>query len=718
MAAIAVRLPHLAFGPYLFDPNSRVLSRAGVELPVPPRVIGVLEALLRRAGDVVPRQELIDNVWRDAFVTDTSLAEAVSALRQALGDDPQAPTYVQTLHRRGYRFVAPVVEAAGDGRAAVAAPAATTAPPIASPSIVRVLLPWSAAAIATALAIIATWHAGTNDRSAPPPAIARFSIALPAGTTLDARASALALSADAATLAWSGCDATGCRLYVRRIESLEPAVVPGTESATAPFFSPDGRWLGFFADGKLKKVPIGGGAATSLADAVDPLGAVWTDRREIIYAGSAIGGLMKVSENGGDPSVFSEPRADDGDFAHIWPALTPSRDLVVFTILSAPGASHGRLAARRLDASSSEPSAIVTTGVETTTGGTPGVMVFSRGDELQAAWFDRPRLSIANAAPFVVQRIARTASGAHATVSTSGALLTASPVDAPHHQLRWLRDGGQQDAPVLNRSFRPLTLSPDGSRVAGVEAADGIRSDIWVADLVRGTTTRVTHDGDNTAPVWSGSAIYYASRTRGAFEIRRKDADATGAPVRVYGSSRHAIPVAAVRNGSTVAFFQRDSGTRSDLWLLDVASGRARSVVATPFDETRASFSPDGGLLAYQGSDAGRWEVYVVRLADGKRSVVSRGGGTQPLWSADGNWLYYVGDRRLTRAAVSGAGELRIGAPQEVAAIDVAELIGIDRSQRILIRRPPPQPTNIVLALEWTRELRQRLGPPPAFVPR
>ena len=106
--------PPIAFGPFVFDPDSRLLKRDGSELPLPPRVTGVLEVLLRRPGDVVLRQELMDSVWKDAFVTDTSLAEAVSVLRQTLGDDPQAPAYIQTLHRRGYRWVAPVVERPGD----------------------------------------------------------------------------------------------------------------------------------------------------------------------------------------------------------------------------------------------------------------------------------------------------------------------------------------------------------------------------------------------------------------------------------------------------------------------------------------------------------------------------------------------------------------------------------------------------------------------------
>src|SRR5919109_152394 len=110
------RRPLLAFGPFTFDPNSQLLRRGSEELVLPPRVLAVLQLLLQRAGDVVSRQELIDSVWKEAFVTDTSLAEAISVLRQALGDDSQAPTYIQTVHRRGYRFVAPVETRSPDGQ--------------------------------------------------------------------------------------------------------------------------------------------------------------------------------------------------------------------------------------------------------------------------------------------------------------------------------------------------------------------------------------------------------------------------------------------------------------------------------------------------------------------------------------------------------------------------------------------------------------------------
>src|SRR5262245_19158132 len=153
-----IRRPVMAFGPFTFDPNSQVLRRGSDALMLPPRVLGVLECLLSRPGDLVPRQEIIDRVWRDAFVTDTSLAEAVSFLRQALGDDPQAPTYIQTVHRRGYRFVAPVhaVEAGPGGRSEAALIDAGVGERV-SPSIIGSLIPWSAAVLCAALAIAAVW---------------------------------------------------------------------------------------------------------------------------------------------------------------------------------------------------------------------------------------------------------------------------------------------------------------------------------------------------------------------------------------------------------------------------------------------------------------------------------------------------------------------------------------------------------------------------------
>src|SRR6476620_5467740 len=151
------RRPTLAFGPFTFDPDNHLLRRGADQIAAPPRVLGVLDLLLERAGDLVPRQELIDRVWKEAFVTDTSLAEAVSGLRQLLGDDAQAPTYIQTVHRRGYRFVAPV-EVAGPKPAHAPAPSPAIPPALSVAEIVRPsiggqLVPWSLAALLGILAV-------------------------------------------------------------------------------------------------------------------------------------------------------------------------------------------------------------------------------------------------------------------------------------------------------------------------------------------------------------------------------------------------------------------------------------------------------------------------------------------------------------------------------------------------------------------------------------
>src|SRR6187551_3015756 len=143
-------LATVGFGPFTFDRGNGLLRDRVRELPLPPRVLGVLDLLVSRAGAIVPKQEIIDTVWKDAFVSDTSLAEAISVLRQALGDDPQAPQYIQTVHRRGYRFVAPVSPLSGASEAIEPTKSAASIDPPAI-SIGRQLVPWTVASFSLVL---------------------------------------------------------------------------------------------------------------------------------------------------------------------------------------------------------------------------------------------------------------------------------------------------------------------------------------------------------------------------------------------------------------------------------------------------------------------------------------------------------------------------------------------------------------------------------------
>ena len=585
------RLPCLTFGPFAFDAHTRLLSRDGREVALPPRVLGVLELLLHRAGDVVSRQELIDTVWKDAFVTDTSLAEAVSVLRQALGDEPQSPTYIQTLHRRGYRFVAPVsADRPTIGQAGAArAEAPATEPPL-SPSIGGQLVPWSAALICALLALAAVWEL-TRDRQAASPPAARFTVPPAPGTVFDSSAPALAISTDGTQLAWSGCDASGCRIYVRPLDRLEATVLPGTDGGQAPFFSPDGRWIAFFADGRLKKIALAGGAPVTLADAPSILGGTWADR-EIIFAGSPSGGLMRVPADGGEARPLTTPREAAGEVRHAWPALVPNQRVLLFTIdTTAVEGAPGVMGAMSLDSAASAAGSqwrTLVAGVDVARAIAQDTVVFSRGPELAAMIFDPQRSATAGAPRSVVASVGTARGRAQFALSPSGSLVwVGTPASSlpSASGLAWWTPSGFQDAPDEVSRLRDATLSPDGTRVAGVNIEGG-RGDVWVTDVRRGTSTRLTHSGINASPVWSadGRTIFFASRGDGAFELWKRDAEGIQAATRLTaaGGSRHALPLAVSSDGSMLAFQQTTAATHADILVAAARFGsRADARVRT-----------------------------------------------------------------------------------------------------------------------------------------
>ena len=720
------RLPCLTFGPFAFDAHTRLLSRDGREVALPPRVLGVLELLLHRAGDVVSRQELIDTVWKDAFVTDTSLAEAVSVLRQALGDEPQSPTYIQTLHRRGYRFVAPVsADRPTIGQAGAArAEAPATEPPL-SPSIGGQLVPWSAAVICALLALAAVWEL-TRDRQAASPPAARFTVPPAPGTVFDSSAPALAISTDGTQLAWSGCDASGCRIYVRPLDRLEATVLPGTDGGQAPFFSPDGRWIAFFADGRLKKVALAGGAPVTLADAPSILGGTWADR-EIIFAGSPSGGLMRVPADGGEARPLTTPREAAGEVRHAWPALVPNQRVLLFTIdTTAVEGAPGVMGAMSLDSAASAAGSqwrTLVAGIDVARAIAQDTVVFSRGPELAAMTFDPQRSATAGAPRSVVASVGTARGRAQFALSPSGSLVWAgTPASSlpSASGLAWWTPSGFQDAPDEVSRLRDATLSPDGTRVAGVNIEGG-RGDVWVTDVRRGTSTRLTHSGINASPVWSadGRTIFFASRGDGAFELWKRDAEGMQAATRLTAASgsRHALPLAVSSDGGMLAFQQTSAATHADILVLPLATGPVRTLVSGPFDDIAASFSPDAKLVAFQAADTGRWEIYLQRLHDGRRIVVSTDGGERPRWGPDG--LYFQSRGHLVRAVISATDSMRVESMTRVGDLKGSTLQGLSPDGRVLVQRDAGQAhAPAVVSLEWLREVRALLGPPAAALPR
>jgi DNA-binding winged helix-turn-helix (wHTH) protein len=407
----------LAFGAFVFDRASRLLSRDGVELPLPPRVLGVLGLLLDRPGELVTKQELIAAVWRDAFVTETSLAEAVSVLRQALGDDPQHPTYIQTLHRRGYRFIADVRDAVTpvSTEARAIAPAAPAPARVEPEPRLSLLVPW----IITLFAVLITAVAVSrylNTASPPAESPVRFTIALPPDLTLASAGQPVAVSPDGLLIAAAACRSGECGIYLRPLSQAEPTLVAGTSGGASPFFSPDGTWLGYFANGRLQKIALGGGSPVVLAEAPEPLGATWLRDGQIVFARSVNEGLFTVPSNGGTPQPLTSPT--NGQGGHRWPSALPDGSEVVFTVSSdQPYAGlvsmRTRGWGRLLDDVSAARVPIA------------GYLVAQRGSDLVATAFDDRAHTIAGL-PIAVASSAADATPQFA-VSASGTLVIAPP---------------------------------------------------------------------------------------------------------------------------------------------------------------------------------------------------------------------------------------------------------------------------------------------------
>jgi DNA-binding winged helix-turn-helix (wHTH) protein/Tol biopolymer transport system component len=720
---LRLRRPTLAFGPFTFDPDNQLLRRGADDVPAPPRVLGVLDLLLERAGDLVARQDLIDRVWKDAFVTDTSLAEAVSALRQILGDDPQSPTYIQTVHRRGYRFVAPV-EARGR-RAVVTDQSGVDAPArdeVVTPSIGGQLVPWSLAVLCGLLAAAAIFR--LTHRQESPPVPARFALQLDAGQRFDSRGLAIALSPDGARAAWAACRADGCRIYVRPLDLLEAVALGGTEDAASPFYSPDGAWLGFFADGKLKKISLAGGAPTTIADVAQPLGAVWTADGRIIFGGSPVGGLWQVSENGGDAEPLTTPRQEEGEVRHAWPSLAPDGRTLFFSIATTlEEDAPSRLGVATMQGRSRLTSWVtLLSGVGIARPLAEDLIVLAKGAELQAVSFDPARRSLGGVPQTLVPAVSNIEGRAQFAASPSGSLLYLLPDGAIANspRLGWLVDGAAAvPVPNLNVAGVPA-LSSDGRRIAWAGPGDGTRADIRIGDLDRGAVTRVTHDGVNSSPVWSpdGQRLYFALRDEGLFRIASTDADGGHLSVMPPGA-RHAFPGSVSADGRTLAFVVAREDTKRDVWVVATAdASKPREVLHSTFDETAPALSADGSLLAYQSDEGGRWDVYVQRIADGRRAIVSTNGGDRPFWALDGASIVYRSGPSLVRATVR-KDTLTVGSPSVVGDIRADVPLGLAPDGRVLVdRQSDLTGTSVVIALHWDREARRLLGPPTGTMPR
>jgi DNA-binding winged helix-turn-helix (wHTH) protein/Tol biopolymer transport system component len=643
-----------SFGPFELDPARRLLLRDGEPIPLTPKAFDTLVILVERHAQVMTKDDLLQLLWPDVVVEESNLSQQISHLRKALDDEATEPRYIATLPKRGYRFVSPVAqkEAAAPWRVAQRIVRAH----VVVPALAVVLL----AAIAAAMVMM---------RPQPPQGdLVRFAIEPPAG----ARFSFLALSPDGGRLVFSARDSHNeDQLWIRPLDALESRALPGTEGGVTPFWSPDGRHVGFFAHGKLKTIDVLGGPPETLCDAPNPRGGSWNRDGVIVFAPDSRSALLQIRATGGSPApaTYLDPAIRAG--SHRFPQFLPDGRHFLYLLWSGQvekqgvwvGSIDSRETRRLLDANSSAAYA------------PPGYLLFVRDENLMAQSFDVGRLTLSGHALSVANGLGRrTNNYAAFSVSERGSLAYHA-VDFKM-RLAWFDRSGREVEPLAMRPARinDPVVSPDGHQILFVRAdPETETTDIFLYDNSRAVVSRVTTDpGVDVLPVWSPDAkrVAFRSNRNGAGDIYVKSVNG-GTDELLLRNAARKDPTDWSPDGKFILYDNydgSDASRESDMWVLPLFGDRnPHPYQRTTFSAWGGRFSPDGRWVAYAADEHSKnGDVYIQAFpATGVSYRVSTRGGWQPSWRRDGRELFYLAtDGTLMAAAVwDHDGMLEVAAP-------------------------------------------------------
>jgi Tol biopolymer transport system component/predicted Ser/Thr protein kinase len=606
----------------------------------------------------------------------------------------------------------------GSQAGAAAVPSAS----VTRPSRIGERIAWAAAIVFAGAALTLGWlHYG---RTAAPPPVTRFQFAPPADTPFVGTAGPFqAVSPDGRRIAFIVNKGSDSVLAVRSLDAIPMQILPGTEDALFPFWSPDSRFIGFFAGGKLKKIDASGGPPQVLCNAASGEGGTWNSAGTILFAPANNTGLFRVPAAGGEPTPVTTLDAASNETSHRWPwFLLDGRHFVY--LAGPPGTIYaGALDAKdRVKLVSSESKAIYA----------DGHLLFIRQGTLLAQPFDATGQKITGDAFPVAESVANNTGNGRAAfgASANGVLAfrtgTATFVTA---QLTLFDRGGKPLRDIgPPASYAGLDATPDGAHVAVHNHVDPGGGDVWVIDAERGTNLRFTFDVNRhfVQPIWShdGSRIAFGVQN-GKKGLLQKASSGAGQDEQLVETTAagNIYPTDWSRDGRFILYQQLDPATRSDIWAFPLFGDRKPyPVLKTTFNETLAALSPDGRWIAYQSDESGRFEIYVqpFPLTGGKWQI-SAGGGGQVRWRQDGQELFYLGpDRKLMAVGVrADGGNFRPGVPK--ALFDTrASLSGgtgtvwypyavLNNGQRFLVSTATKEAeaTPMTVVVNWTAALRK-----------
>ena len=588
-------------------------------------------------------------------------------------------------------------------------------------------IPILVAAAAALVAAVVAWTLKPTPTSLSSPA--RFSLELPSSAIGATHAggvafsSSLAISPDGSTLVYTGSEGPVLQLYQRRLDQFDSNAIPGTEGAGAPFFSPDGEWIGFFTLDRIKKARLDGGAPATICNCRG-LGASWGKDGHIYFTASNQSGISRVSEDGGEPESLTQTNPE-AQFTHYSPHVLPD-GTVLFSIWNLN--STGELHLLSPESKETRPLGLDIPVALTATYLPTGHLLFETMSGLAAVRFDLARLETTGTPVTVVDEVfTDTALGiAHYAVSENGTLFYI-PGLVDSRILRVDRGGRATQLLDAQHPYFIPRLSPDGTRVALVIYDDSIsQRHIWSYELDRGALTRLTFgEGHSTDPVWSpdGTRFAFVSNRSGIWKPYWKSSDGSGAVTEVAHGDRTVMTASWSPDGEWLFFKEGGEAGNWDIGAVRVdGTEESRVLLGTSYEELFPSLSPDGRFLAYTSDETGRREVYVRAFPDltGKRQI-STNGGSEPVWAKNGGELFYRETRQLMSVPVRTQPEFSAGRPEllfegqyeiEPFGGDASNYDVSNDGQSFIMIGDAEQSQRLNIVLNWFDEL-ERLVPTP-----
>ncbi|MBI3262133.1 MAG: protein kinase [Acidobacteria bacterium] len=506
----------------------------------------------------------------------------------------------------------------------------------------RSTVAWIVAAVAVLVALAASVPAVRYLRSTPEVAPEmRLQIVTPRTPS----PLQFALSPDARYLVFlAAAEGTQTELWLRPLAAANPQRLAGTDRASYPFWSPDSRSIGFFADGKLKRLDLAGGAVQTVTNAPAGRGGTWNRDGVILFTPNASSPLYRVPAAGGEATALTRV---EGATSHRFPQFLPDgRHFLYF--VQGGSETLGVYVAALDDTKGRRLVATDTNGVFEP----PDRFVFLRQGTLFSQRFDMAAGSLVGDPAVMAEQVAYDSAFniAAVSVSSTGVIAYRAGSSVGGQELVWVDRGGKQVDLIRLREPGPQfcpELSPDGRRIVLDRTVNGNR-DIWILEPARSVETRFTFDSAADAtPIWSpdASRVVFRSVRSGTWDLYQKPASGAGVEERLVATDQYKVPADWSPDGRFLLFGTLDPTTNLDVWAVPLDGDRKPFPIAkTTFEERDGQFSPDGRWVAYASNESGQFQIYLQPFPDatGGKWQLSTGGGTQPRWRRDGKELFYV----------------------------------------------------------------------------